>query len=80
MSYTPMPEDQKEYLEQIRRPRDAMIGAIDSDPIRIPAGVREVAIRQITDAYKTIEFWLRFHAAPEAPKKPMPFAHADREA
>lgn len=65
MSYTPHSPDVKEYLAQIRRHRDAMTGAITSDQgVRVPQEILDLVVARVEDAYKTIDFWVRFHTSP----------------
>jgi hypothetical protein len=65
MSYTPHAPDVKEYLKQIARHRDAMIGAITSDQgVRVPQEILDLVVARVEDAYKTIDFWIRFRSSP----------------
>ena len=78
MSYTPLSGDRKEYLDQIARHRDAMVNAITSDQgTRVPQEILDLAVARVNDAFKSVEFWLRFRT-PADKLKPIP--HADREA
>lgn len=60
MSYTPLDADQIEYLAQVKRHRDAMIGALQSESVRVPETVRNLAQQMIESGYTAVEFWIRF--------------------